>query len=128
MLLDQMNIFSDKQALRSTGASTNTVDLGAAGNAAPGGLVVVGHVDTAFAGATQVVVAFQTATNSSFTSPITLASFTLNATALANTKSPLFAAMVSTGLKRYLRVYYTVTGTVTAGNITCFLTDGIESK
>ena len=128
MLLDQMNVFSDKQALRSTGASTNTVDLSAAGNAVQGALFVVGHVDTAFAGATQVVAAVQTATDSAFTTPITLASFTLNATALADTKSPLFAAVVPVGLKRYLRVYYTVTGTVTAGNISCFLTDGVDAK
>ena len=128
MLLDKTNTFSDAQALRSTGASTNTLDLTAAGNAVQGALFVVGHVDTAFAGATQVKAALQTATDSSFNSPVELASFTLNATALADTKKPLFAAVVPVGLKRYLRVYYTVTGTVTAGNISCFLTDGVEAK
>ena len=128
MLIDQSNVFSDKQALRSTGASTNTIDLSAAGNALQGAVFAVGHVDTAFAGATQVVAAIQTATDSAFTSPVSLASFTLNATALADTKHPLFVAVLPVGLKRYLRVYYTVTGTVTAGNISCFLTDGVESK
>lgn len=128
MLIDQTNTFSDKQALRSTGASTNILDLTAAGNAVQGAVFVVGHVDTAFAGATQVVAAVQTATDSAFTSPVSLASFTLNATALADTKHPLFAAVLPVGLKRYVRVYYTVTGTVTAGNISCFLTDGVESK
>ena len=128
MLLDKSNMFSDAQALRATGASTNTVDLTAAGNAVPGSLVVMAHVDTAFAGATQIKVALQTAANSSFSSLTELASFTLNATALANTSEPLFAALVPAGLKRYVRVYYTVTGTVTAGNISCFLTDGAEMK
>jgi hypothetical protein len=128
MLLDQLNVFSDKQALRATGASTNTIDLTAAGNAVQGALFVMAHVDTAFAGATQVVVAIQTAADSAFTSPVTLASFTLNATALANTNDPLFAAAIPVGLKRYLRAYYTVTGTITAGNVSCFVADGIESK
>jgi len=128
MLLDQTNIFSDAQALSATGASANTLDLTAAGNAVAGGVFVIGHADVAFAGATQIKVAVQTATDSAFTSPIELASFTLNATALANTKTPLFAAMLPLGLKRYLRVYYTVTGTVTAGKISCFLTDGAESR
>ena len=128
MLIDKTNIFSDKQALRETGASTNTLDLTAAGNAVQGAVFVVGHADTAFAGATQVVAAVQTAADSAFTSPVSLASFTLNATALADTKKPLFAAVLPVGLKRYVRVYYTVTGTVTAGAISCFLTDGIESK
>lgn len=128
MLVDQNNVFSDKQALRATGASTNTVDLTAAGNAVAGALFVMGHADTAFAGATQVVVAIQTAADSAFTSPVTLASFTLNATALANTKDPLFAAVLPLGLKRYVRAYYTVTGTITAGAISCFVTDALESK
>ena len=68
MLLDKTTFFSDAQALRSTGASTNTLDLTAAGNAVPGRLVLIAHADTAFAGATQVVCALQTSDKSDFSS------------------------------------------------------------
>lgn len=129
MLLDKNTLFSDAQALRSTGASTNTLDLTAAGNAVPGRLVLIGHADTAFAGATQIVCALQTSGKSDFSSDVTtLVSATLNATQLANTEENLFAIGVPAGLKRYLRIYYTVTGTVTAGAISCFVADIADMK
>ena len=129
MLLDKTVMFSDEQALRATGASTHTLDLTAAGNAAPGRLILIGHADTAFAGATQVVVALQTSDKSDFSSGVvTLISVTLTGTELANTQRNLFALGVPAGLKRYLRVYYTVTGTVTAGNISCFMADVAEVR
>ena len=118
MLLDQNLVFSDAQALRSTGAGTNVVDLTSAGDAAPGRLVLIAHSDEAFAGATQVVVALQTASKADFSDAVSLASVTLSGTQLADTEKNLFALGVPAGLKRYLRVYYTVTGTVTAGKIT----------
>lgn len=129
MLLDKNVMFSEAQALRSTGASTNTLDLTAAGNAIPGRLVLIGHADTAFAGATQIVCALQTSSKSDFSSDVvTLASATLNATQLADTEQNLFAIGVPVGMKRYLRVYYTVTGTVTAGAISCFMADIADMK
>ena len=124
MLLDKTVMFSDEQALRSTGASTNTLDLGAAGNAVPGRLVLIAHADTAFTGATQVVCALQTSDKSDFSSGVvTLASDTVSGTLLADTEKNLFALGVPAGLKRYLRMYYTVTGTVTAGALSCFVAD-----
>ena len=129
MLLDKNTMFSDAQALRSTGASTNTLDLSAAGNAVPGRLVLIGHADTAFAGATQVVVALQTSNAADFSAGVvTLASVTLTGTELADTQKNLFAVGIPAGLKRYLRVYYTVTGTVTAGAISCFVADVVDMR
>ena len=128
MLFDQNLVFSDAQALRATGASTHVVDLTAAGDAAAGRLVVIAHADTAFAGATQVVVALQTATKADFSDAATLTSVTLTGTQLADTERNLFAMGIPVGMKRYLRVYYTVTGTVTAGNITCFIADITENR
>ncbi|MBQ3666936.1 MAG: hypothetical protein II913_02625 [Elusimicrobiaceae bacterium] len=129
MLLDKNVMFSDAQALRATGASTNTVDLTAAGDAALGRLVVLAHADTAFAGATQIVCALQTSDKSDFSSGVvTLISATVNATQLADTQKNLFALGVAAGMKRYLRMYYTVTGTITAGAISCCLVDIAESK
>ena len=129
MLLDKNVMFSDEQALRATGASANTVDLKAAGDAALGRLVVIGHVDTAFVGATQLVCALQTSDKSDFSSGVsTLASATLNATELADVSKNLFALGIAQGMKRYLRIYYTVTGTITAGAITCFVADIAETR
>ena len=129
MLLDQNVMFSDAQALRATGASTNTVDLTAAGDAALGRLVVLAHADTAFAGATQIVCALQTSDKSDFSSGVvTLASATVSGTQLADTQKNLFALGIAAGMKRYLRMYYTVTGTITAGAISCCLVDIAETK
>ena len=129
MLLDQTVLFSDAQALRATGASTNTLDLTAPGNAGAGRLVLIAHADTAFAGATQIVAALQTSSKADFSSDVTtLASVTLSATQLADTDKNLFALGVPQGLKRYVRMYYTVTGTITAGAITCFVADITEMQ
>ena len=129
MLLDQTVIFSDAQALRETGAGTNILDLTAPGNAGMGRLVLIAHADTAFAGATQIVAALQTSSKADFSSDVTtLASVTLSATELANTDKNLFALGIPQGAKRYLRMYYTVTGTVTAGAITCFVADVAEMR
>ena len=70
MLLDKTAMFSDAQALRATGASSNTLDLTAAGNAVPGRLVFIGHADTAFAGSTQLVVSLQTSDKSDISSGV----------------------------------------------------------
>jgi len=129
MLLDKNVMFSDAQALRATGASTNTVDLKAAGDAALGRLVVIAHADTAFAGATQIVCALQTSDKSDFSAGVvTLASATVSGTQLADTQKNLFALGIAAGMKRYLRMYYTVTGTITAGAISCCLVDIAETK
>ncbi len=129
MLLDQNIMFSDAQALRETGASTHTIDLTAGGNAPLGRLVVLGHADVAFAGATQIVCALQTCDKADFSSGVsTLVSATVGATELADVQKNLFALGIPSGLKRYLRMYYTVTGTVTAGAISCCVVDIAENR
>ena len=128
MLLDKNAMFSDKQAVTATAASTNTVDMTAAGNAVPGALFAVLRTEDAFAGATSIVFALQTADASNFSSPVTLLSATFNATQLGAANAQLLALPVPAGLKRYVRAYYTVTGTVTAGSFSCFLTDGVDMK
>ena len=129
MLLDQNTLFSDAQAVRSTTASTNTLDLTAAGNTVPGRLIVWAHADTAFTGATQMVAALQTSDQADFsTGVVSLASVTLSATQLADTGKNLFAVALPTGLKRYLRMYYTVTGTITAGAVSCGLADTTDVR
>lgn len=129
MLLDQNVMFSDAQQLRASGASTHTVNLIAAGDAAPGRLVLIAHADTAFAGATQIVCALQTSDKEDFSSGVvTLTSVTVTGEELANIQNNLFACAIPAGMKRYLRMYYTVTGTITAGAISCFVADVAEIR
>lgn len=128
MLLDQNTILSDGEELTATGASQNMIDLGAAGNAAPGALFVVCRVEKAFTGLTKLEVALQTSDTEDFATPVVLACVTPAAEGFAKNGQTLFAAAVPAGLKRFVRAYYTVTGTVTAGEISCFLTDCVDMK
>ena len=125
MLLDQNGVLSEKQAVTTTAASTNIVDLKAAGNFVPGALFAVCRVDVDFAGLTGMKVALETAENENFSDAVELASASYLAAALTANQS-LLAAAVPAGVKRYLRAKYTVTGTATAGKVTCFLTDAVD--
>lgn len=126
MLLDQNCVFSDQQAVTATAPSTHTVDLQAAGDAARR-IFAVGLADETFAGVTKLVVAVQTADDTAFTSPKTLVQAECAAADLKAGNCLLKAALPQ-GCKRFLRGYYTVTGTGTAGKLSLFLTDGVEQK
>lgn len=128
MLLDQNAMLSDGQELTVTGASQNVIDLGAAGNTVPGALFAVCRVDKAFAGLTALEVALQTSDTEDFSSPEVLASIAPATSGLAKDGTTVFAAAVPAGIKRFVRAYYTVTGTVTAGEISFFLTDAVDMK
>ncbi|MBR4354989.1 MAG: hypothetical protein IKP96_00205 [Elusimicrobiaceae bacterium] len=125
MLLDQNGILSEKQAITTTAASTNVIDLTAAGNFAPGAMFAVCRVDENFAGLTGMKVALETAANSNFSDAVELASADFLTAALTTDKS-LLAVAIPVGVKRYLRAKYTVTGTATAGKVSCFLTDTVD--
>ncbi len=125
MLLDQNGVLSEKQAVTTTAASTNVVDLTAAGNFVPGAIFAFCRVDVDFAGLTSMKVALETAANSNFSDAVELASADFLAAALTANKS-LLAVAIPAGVKRYLRAKYTVTGTATAGKVSCFLTDAVD--
>ena len=125
MLLDQNTVFSDKQAITAASASTHTVDLTAAGNTAPGALFLVCRIDEAFAGLTSMKIVLETAEQANFADATALSAHEFAAAVLKADKQVL-AVGVPQGLKRYLRVYYTPTGTATAGKLSCFLTDAVD--
>ena len=126
MLLDQNSVLSDKQAVTTTAASTNVVDLKAAGNFVPGGMFAVCRVDVHFATLTSLKIALETADNTEFSSAVELASGSFLAAALTANKQ-LMAIAIPAGVKRYLRAKYTVTGdAATAGKISFFLTDAVD--
>ncbi len=128
MLLDQNTMLSDGQELTVSAASQNVIDLGAAGSAAPGALFAVCRVEKAFAGLTKLEVTLQTSDTEDFSAPAVLASVTPAAAGLEEDGCIVFAAAVPAGLKRFVRAYYTVTGTVSAGKISFFLTDAVDMK
>ncbi len=128
MLLDQNGIFSEGQSISASAASTNVVDLGAAGNTARGAMYFTAEVDAKFTGTTgTLTVALQTANNSNFSDAVTLVSAPFDMTLLGVDGQLLCSVALPLGLKRYLRVYYTVSD-VSGGKISAFLTDGVESR
>ena len=127
MLLDQNAMLSEKQSVSATAASTNVIDLTAAGNVAPGSLFFVAQVDTAFSGEGSLKIALQTSDSSAFNSVTELMGTTYAAAALGPAGAVLCSVAVPAGLKRYVRAYYTVSN-VSGGKLTCFLTDGVDQK
>lgn len=126
MLLDQNCVFSDQQAVTATAASTHTMDMSAASGAMHG-IYAVCLCDEAFAGVTKLTVALQTAADADFTSAKTLLQADYSAADLKDGVC-LLKAVVPSGCQRFVRGYYTVTGTGTAGKLSLFLTDGVEDK
>ena len=124
MLIDNSLVLSEEQAVLSTAASTNVVDQGAAGNAHTHAAFVV-RVDETFAGSTAVKIALETSDASNFG---TKKEVFATSVAVANLVAGATVAKVvlPAGLLRYIRGYYTVTGTGTAGKLSLFITDAVD--
>lgn len=136
MILDQENLFSDKQPLLASAPSTNIIDLGATG-------VVLGNtqslrrdislgvkipllvqVTQAFAGATGLTIALQSSDDPTFATSTTLISQQIPVAQLtAGARWALNTFPYGT-VGRYLRLNYTVAGTGTAGAVTAGVTAG----
>ncbi len=116
MILDEQALFSNKQAVTTSAASTNIIK--SVGEISYGKEIpVVFQVDEDFAGATSVTFAIQTSANEAFSTPVTLA--TTAAVPVANLKQGYISSMnyMPKGNLGYIRAYYTVAGTATAGKI-----------
>lgn len=128
MLFDHTLVLADNQSVTSDAAGT--VDSAAkviqAGGDDYSTMWVTTVVKTALAGAGSVDVILQTSAESTFSAPTNLHTVTLSAT--NGVKGAVFAYRLPLGLKKYTRVYLDVTGTVSAGNVTVGLTDGIWTK
>lgn len=127
MLLDQSVIFSDRQVLTATAASSYTLDLATAGNAVQGALYVVARLDESLKGTTKLTVALQTADTADFSNAQELVSVAFGAEHLAGA-GELFRLPFPLGAKRYVRAYYTVAGAPSAGKVSCFVTDAVDMK
>lgn len=121
MLLDKQNQFSDAQEVLASAASTNTVEIlkGALKEISFGQPIpLLVQVVEDFAGCTSVKAAVQTSESVDFSSPTTLIETSAIPVAdlKAGYKFPI--NFVPKGNKGYMRMYYTVVGTGTAGKIT----------
>jgi hypothetical protein len=121
MLFDVETLFSNRQAVTTTGNSANAIDTGAARDLLAGeALTLVVQVSTAFTagGAAALTVALETDDNVSFSSATTLfTSPAIPVAALTAGARPV-QIRVPRGAERYLRLVYTVaTGPMTAGAV-----------
>jgi len=122
MYIDRQNLFGQNQAVTTSAASTDYIDLGAArdvGNGTPLEILVLCTESVTAAGAATVAVALQSDDNASFSSPanLVLSDAVPKASLVAGTE--MLRVPVPYGAERYLRLYFTVgTGPLTAGKFT----------
>ena len=123
MFIDAQNLFSDAQALTTTAASTNLVDLSADRDIGKGEpMVVVLSLDVATDGTTgdeTYSVDLETDDNASFSSPAVLSTTAVARSLAAGTQ---FVIAVPATNERYLRLNYTLGGTTPTATVTAFLT------
>ena len=124
-LIDYNNMFSNAQAVTSSVASTYYIDGRAAGEALNNDIYLIVEVGTEFAGGTSLEIALQTSADSSFSSYTTLYDSGVILLAKLTANTVLVKVPIPIGLLRYLRVYYTVSGTMTAGTVSAFLQNGV---
>ena len=125
MIIDRFNEYSDAQAVTASAASTNVVDLKAAGNieGKPYYLHVKVNTAATASGDATVTFALQTDSDEAFGSATTLwTSAAIGKAALTAGTEVVRLPINGMPLKRYTRVYYTVaTGPLTAGKFDAFL-------
>ena len=125
MIIDRFNEYSDAQAVTASAASTNVVDLKAAGKieGKPYYLHVKVNTSVTASGDATVTFALQTDSGEAFGSATTLwTSAAIGKAALIAGTEVVRLPINGMPLKRYTRVYYTVaTGPLTAGKFDAFL-------
>lgn len=124
MIMDAQHLFSDSQALTSSGASTNVIDLGADRNIGMGEpMCVMISLDVAADGGNSdetYTAAIQTDDNSGFSSATTLETLTITRGDAAGTK--YFHVFKPDSLvEQYLRINYTLGGTTPSVTLTAHL-------
>lgn len=130
MIKDSLNELSDKQEVLTSAASENVIDQGAPGDAVLAPYLIVACVaDAAVAsGSASIQVSLQSSDDEAFTNPEEAFSSKDFAVTEVKAGKKLVEMRLPPRLKRYLRVYYTVTGTMTAGKYDAFLTRTIDTS
>lgn len=125
MIYDKLNTFGTDQAVTTTAASTDIIDLGVVrdiGNGEPMELVILCTETATASGSATVTFTLETDDNSGFSSAAVLASSGAIGKAALTAGTEVLRVKVPLGVERYLRTNYTVaTGPLTAGKFTAFL-------
>ncbi len=122
MILDEQALFSDAQAITETAVSTNVIKVnGDIGKGEP--VEVLAQVVEDFEGLTDITVAVQTCDTEAgeYEDLVTTGAIELEKLK-AGYKFPL--KFLPIGIKKYLRLNYTVSGSASAGKITAGIVDG----
>lgn len=128
MLIDAHNMFSDAQDVTVSAESDNVVDLLAARRGAGEKLQIACNVQTTFVGGTSIAVSLQSSAAAAF------GSYTTHWTGPAIGVASLAAGYrfelpdLPDDIARYVRLYYTVVGTFTAGYLDAALVKDKQSN
>lgn len=129
MIIDSLLELSIKQAVTTSAASTNTVDFGTkkpnTGNAAQN-LYAVFTIPESFAGGSLTISLQDSADGTNFANVITGATVTVTAADLKEGSQHVIPMPISH--RRYIRAYYTVTGSMTAGKINAAIVSGLQNN
>ena len=123
MILDKQTLFSEDQAVTVTAASTNVIDLGARSTDSDLGkgdikeLEIFAQVTTDFAGGTSMSVTVQSDSTAAFSSATTVSATAAVAAATLTAGYQFSLGTVPVNEERFIRLYYTVVGTMSAGNV-----------
>lgn len=129
MLLDSQLLFSDSQSVLTTAASTNVIDLGVARQIGKGEpLDILCRVDKAYTSSSNTLtVTLETADDSDFsTNKTTIASSPATATSLLVLGYNIPIALPLSGVRRYIRLYYTTSTSLLTGTISAGIVKGIS--
>lgn len=117
MIFDKHNNFSEDQAITVTANSTNVVDLGPAKMGEGEPIEVLVQVTTAFAGGTSIAFTLETDDNEAISSATDIQDVAAVATAGLTQGTQITFSALPRACERYLRLAYTVVGTMSAGKI-----------
>lgn len=117
MIIDRDYLFANELAVTAS-ANSNAIDNGAGGDAIGQELTFHNVVGEDFAGLTSLTIKVQTSEDNSTWNDLVI-SPAIKAAELV-TGADVFQVRVPKGMKRYVRIAYTVSGTGTAGKITSF--------
>ena len=132
MIIDRFNEYSDAQAVTASAASTNVVDLDAAGKieGKPYYLHVKVNTAATASGDATVAFSFETDSDEAFGSATTLwTSAAIGKATLVAGYEVIRLPINGLDLERYTRVYYTVaTGPLTAGKFDAYLSADADTN
>lgn len=127
MIIDSLLELSIKQAVTTSAASTNVVDFGLKNPNLGNGsspLYAVFTVHEAFTGGSMIIALQDSENNTSFTNIIT--SVTITAADLK--AGAQYVMLLPVKHRRYIRAYYVITGSMTAGKINAAIVSGLQNN